>query len=225
MEFPGVAPAKITVFGGIETTETLFLAVCVTIGILIFSLVVRFVLLPKFKPVPTGFQNLMEILVSMIDRFTNSILGEHGKKIAAYILTLGMFLVISGMLDLVGLRIPATDLNFTVAIALITFVLIFVFGIRYKGVKGLVKGYAQPMAFIAPFRVISDIIIPVSLSFRLFGNMFAGLVVMHIIYNAMGSLAIGIPAALSVYFTLFDVGIQTFVFLMLTLSYIQEKVG
>ncbi len=224
MEFPGVAPAQITIFGGLQISETFFLAVCVTIGILIFSLIVRFVLLPRFKPVPTGFQNMMEMLVSMIDRFTNSILGEHGKKIAAYIFTLGMFLVISGMLDLVGLRIPATDLNFTVAIALITFVLIFVFGIRYRGVKGLVKGYAEPIAFIAPFRIISDIIIPVSLSFRLFGNMFAGLVVMHIVYNAMGKFAVGIPAALSVYFTLFDVGIQTFVFLMLTLSYIREKV-
>lgn len=224
MEFPGVAPAQITIFGGIQISETFFVAVCVTIGIAIFALVVRFVLLPRFKPVPTGFQNVMEMLVSMIDRFTNSILGEHGKKIAAYIFALGMFLAVSGMMDLVGLRIPATDLNFTVAIALITFVLIFVFGIRYKGVKGVVKGYAQPMAFIAPFRIISDLIIPVSLSFRLFGNMFAGLVVMHIVYNAMGSFALGIPAALSVYFTLFDVGIQTFVFLMLTLSYIQEKV-
>ena len=223
MEFPGVAPAKITIFGGIETTETFLVAVCVTIGITVFALVVRFALLPRFKQVPTGFQNVLEILVSLIDRFTNSILGEHGKKIAAYIFTLGMFLVISGMLDLIGLRIPATDLNFTVAIALITFVLVFVFGIRYRGVKGVVKGYAQPMAFIAPFRIISDLIIPVSLSFRLFGNMFAGLVVMHIVYNAMGVFAVGIPAALSVYFTLFDVGIQTFVFLMLTLSYIREK--
>ncbi len=224
MEFPGVAPAEVTIFGGIQITETFFLAVCVTIGIAIFSLIVRFILLPKFKPVPTGVQNVLEMMVSIIDRFSNSILGERGKKIAAYILTLGLFLVISGMLDLFGLRIPATDLNFTVAIALITFVLIFVFAIRYTGVKGLVKGYARPMPFIAPFRMISDVIIPVSLSFRLFGNMFAGLVVMHLVYNAMGMFAIGVPAVLSIYFTLFDVGLQTLVFLMLTLSYIQEKV-
>ena len=178
MEFPGVAPAQITIFGGIQISETFLAAVCVTIGITIFALIVRFILLPRFKQVPTGFQNVMEMLVGLIDRFTNSIMGERGKKMAAYILTLGMFLVISGMLDLVGLRIPATDLNFTVAIALITFVLIFVFGIRYKGVKGLVKSYAEPMAFIAPFRLISDVIIPVSLSFRLFGNMFAGMVLL-----------------------------------------------
>jgi len=224
MEFPGVIPVKVTIFGGLVISETFFVAVCVTIGITIFALVVRFILLPRFKPVPTGVQNALEMIVSLIDRFTNSIMGEKGKKLAAYVLTLGMFLAISGMMDLFGLRIPATDLNFTVAIALITFVMIFVFGIRYKGVKGLVKGYAEPMAFIAPFRIISDVIIPVSLSFRLFGNMFAGLVVMHIVYNAMGVFAVGIPAALSIYFTLFDVGIQTFVFLMLTLSYIQEKV-
>lgn len=224
MEFPGVVPAQITIFGGLQISETLFLAFCVTIGITIFTLIVRFVLLPRFKPVPTGFQNVLEMVVGLVDRFSNSILGERGKKIAAYIFTLGLFLVVSGMMDLFGLRIPATDLNFTVAIALITFVLIFVFGIRYKGVKGVIKGYAQPMGFIAPFRLISDVIIPVSLSFRLFGNMFAGLVVMHLVYNAMGMFAIGVPAVLSIYFTLFDVALQTLVFLMLTLSYIQEKV-
>jgi F-type H+-transporting ATPase subunit a len=54
--------------------------------------------------------------------------------------------------------------------------------------------------------------------------MFAGLMIMDLIYSALGVYAIGIPAALNLYFTLFDVAMQTFVFMMLTLSYIKEKV-
>jgi F-type H+-transporting ATPase subunit a len=223
MEVAGVAPHKIDLFG-LQVNETVITAWCVTIGILIFSLIVRYYLVPRFKPVPTGMQLVLEFMVSMVSRFSKSVLGEYGEVIAPYMLTLAMVLVISGFTDLAGVRIPATDLNFTVSIALITFVLIFAFGIRYKGFKNTFTGYAKPVAFIAPFRVISDVIIPVSLSFRLFGNMFAGLMIMDLIYSALGAYAIGIPAALNLYFTLFDVAMQTFVFMMLTLSYIKEKV-
>ncbi len=223
MEVAGVAPHKIDFFG-LQINQTVVTAWCVTLGILVFSLIVRYYCYPRFKAVPSGIQLFLEFMVSMVQRFSKSVLGEYGTPIAPYIMTLALFLIISGMTDLAGVRIPATDLNFTVSIALITFILIFVFGIRYKGVKATVTGYAHPVAFIAPFRVISDIIIPVSLSFRMFGNMFAGLMIMDLVYAAMGTFAIGVPAAMSLYFTLFDVAMQTFVFMMLTLSYIKEKV-
>lgn len=223
MEVAGVAPHKIDLFG-LQVNETVITAWCVTLGILVFSLIVRFYLFPRFKPVPSGIQLFLEFIVSTVTRFSKSVLGEHGTPLAPYMMTLALFLAISGITDLAGVRIPATDLNFTVSIALITFVLIFVFGFKYKGVKATLTGYAHPVAFIAPFRVISDIIIPVSLSFRMFGNMFAGLMILDLVYAALGSFAIGIPAALSLYFTLFDVAMQTFVFMMLTLSYIKEKV-
>jgi F0F1-type ATP synthase, subunit a len=223
MEVAGVAPHKVDLFG-LQVNETVITAYCVTLGILVFALIVRFYLVPRFKPVPTGMQLFLEFIISSVNRFSKSVLGEYGDPISPYMFTLALFLVISGFTDMAGVRIPATDLNFTVSIALITFVLIFVFGIRFKGAKHTFTGYARPVAFIAPFRVISDIIIPVSLSFRMFGNMFAGLMIMDLIYNAMGLFAIGVPAALNLYFTLFDVAMQTFVFMMLTLSYIKEKV-
>lgn len=224
MGVPGVAPLRITLFGGLQVNETVVTAYCVTIAILIFSLVVRFILLPRFKATPTGLQNVLEMSVSMVRSFSRSVLGDVGDTIAPYMLTLVYFLVFSGMLDLFGVRIPATDLNFTISIALITWILMFVYAIRYRGVKGWLKGYAAPVSFIAPFKVISDFIIPVSLSFRLFGNMFAGLMIMDMVYGALGVFAIGLPALMNIYFTLFDVAMQTFVFVILTLSYIKEKV-
>jgi F-type H+-transporting ATPase subunit a len=67
-------------------------------------------------------------------------------------------------------------------------------------------------------------VIPVSLSFRLFGNMFAGMVVMNLLYGVV-YLSFGIPAVLSIYFNLFHVGIQTYIFLVLTMSFMEETVA
>ena len=69
--------------------------------------------------------------------------------------------------------------------------------------------------------MITHAIIPVSLSFRLFGNMFAGLVVMDLLYGVW-YLSFGLPALISIYFNLFHTGIQTYIFLVLTLSFMEE---
>ena len=226
MEMPNVSPNSVTlpVFGGIQVNETLITSWLVTIGIIIFALIVRYVFFPRFKPVPKGFQNVMEMLVGMVENFTKGIMGERGSYISAYMFSLAFFLITSGLLELFGVRAPATDLNFTVSIALISFVLIAAFGIRFKGVKGWAKSYGEPVSFVAPFRIISDCVLPVSLSCRMFGNLFSGLVIMDMIYSAMGSFAIAIPAFASLFFNFFHVGMQTYVFMMLTLSFVQEKV-
>lgn len=226
MEMPNVSPDQVTlpIFGGIQVNETLITSWYVTIGIIIFALIVRYVFIPRFKQVPTGFQNVMEMLVSMVGKFTNGIMGERGSTISSYMFALAFFLIASGLLELFGIRAPATDLNFTASIAIISFVLIAAYGIRYKGVKGWAKSYTQPVAIVAPFKLISDCVLPVSLACRMFGNLFSGLVIMDMIYGAMGSFAIGIPAMASLFFNFFHVGMQTYVFMMLTVSFIQEKV-
>lgn len=226
MEIPSVAPEKVflPVFGGIQVNETLITCWIATIGVTVFALIVRFVFIPRFKEVPTGFQNVMEMIVDMIDRFTKSIMGERGATISSYMFSLAFYLVVTGLLELFGVRAPATDLNFTASIALISFVLICGYGIRYKGVKGWAKSYGEPVSFIAPFRLISDCVLPVSLACRMFGNLFSGLVIMDMIYAALGNFAIGLPGMASLFFNFFHVGMQTYVFMMLTLSFIQEKV-
>lgn len=226
MEMPNVSPNSVTlpVFGGITVNETLVTSWFVTIGIIVFAIIVRYVFFPRFKQVPTGFQNVMEMVVDLTGNFTKGIMGERGSYISAYMFALAFFLITSGLLELFGIRAPATDLNFTVSIALISFVLIAAFGIRFKGLKGWAKSYGEPVSFVAPFRIISDCVLPVSLSCRMFGNLFSGLVIMDMIYSAMGSFAIAIPAFASLFFNFFHVGMQTYVFMMLTLSFVQEKV-
>ena len=223
---PNIVPDLVTlpIFCGITVHETLITAILTSIGIMIFAVIFRFVIFKRFKPVPTGFQNFIEMIVGMIDRFANSIMGKRGSLMAGYIFTLAFYLVIAGMLELFGVRVPQTDLNFTFAISLMSFVLIAAFGIRFKGFTGWAKSYTKPVALVTPFKIISDCVLPVSMACRMFGNLFSGLVVMNMIYSAMGWFAVAVPAFASLYFTIFHVGMQTYVFLMLTLSFIQEKV-
>ena len=222
---PNIVPDEITLplFGGITIHETLFSALCVSIGIMVFAVIFRLFLFPRFKEKPAGFQNFIELIVGGIDKFANSIMGKRGAQIAGYMFTIAFYMIICGLTELFGVRAPQTDLNYTFSLAIMSFVLMIVFGIRSHGVGGWLKSYTKPMAVVTPFRVISDCVLPVSLACRMFGNLFSGLVVMNMIYSGMGMFAIAVPAFASLYFTLFHVGMQTYVFLMLTLSFVNEK--
>ena len=137
-------------------------------------------------------------------------------------MTLALFLVISGLLELMAVRAPGTDINFTIAIALMSFLLINMMALWEKGFLGRIKHYLKPNAIIGFFRLLSDLVMPVSLACRMFGNLLSGLVIMELVYFAMGNFAVGIPAALSVFFNLFHVLMQAYVFIMLTYSFVHE---
>ena len=140
-------------------------------------------------------------------------------------MTIFAFIICSGLLEFMGIRSPATDLDCTIALAVVSFVLIIAYSIRFRGVKGWLKTYAEPKPFMVPINVLSSVAVPISLACRLFGNMFSGLVVMDMLYGALGYFAfIGIPGIASIYFILFHLGMQSYVFTMLTMSFIEEKV-
>ncbi len=224
MHIPGVFPDKILLFGSIELSETVVTAYVVTGIIVVLALIFRFGVLRNFKQVPQGMQNVLEICVGGINRFTAGILGKKiGSTIAPYILTLFVFIIVGGAVEFFGVRSAVTDLNCTIAMAIISFVLIIAYSIRYKGFVGYLKTYAMPKAFMVPINILSSIAVPISLACRLFGNMFSGLVVMHMLYGAMGAFAIGVPAIASIYFILFHLGMQSYVFTMLTMSFMEEK--
>ncbi len=220
MEEVTVTPPKVSVFG-LQINETLFLTWIVMLILFALAVLVRVLIIPKFKTIPKGIQNVLEMFVEFCEKFTNSQLGKRGASYAAYIFTIAVMIVSTSFLELFGFRPPATDINFTIAIALMSFVLINAFGFYYTGFFGRLKWFVKPKAFMLPVNLVTHAVIPVSLSFRLFGNMFAGLVVMDLLYSVV---AIGIPAVLAIYFNLFHVGIQTYIFLVLTLSFMEETV-
>ncbi|MEX1307068.1 MAG: FoF1 ATP synthase subunit a [Eubacteriales bacterium] len=218
---PEIAVKRFNILG-LSISETVVTAYCVTLALVAFALIVRFLVVPKFKERPTKLQNVLELVVDGINRFANNTAGDYGSKVAAYGMTLAFFLVVSGLLELITIRAPGTDINFTIAISLMSFLLINTLALMEKGIGGRIKHYLKPNAVIGFFRLLSDLVMPVSLSCRMFGNLLSGLVVMELVYYAMGNFAVGIPAALSVFFNIFHVLMQTYVFLMLTFSFVHE---
>ena len=224
MHIPSIVPDKVTIFGGIQISETVITAYCVTAVILVLGLLFKFVWIKKFKPVPRGLQNLLEMAVGGVHRFSTNVLGDKaGGSIAPYMMTIYAFVILGGLTEYMGIRSPATDLNCTIALALITFVLIIAYTIRYRGVKGWIKSYAHPKAMMIPFNIIATVTTPVSLACRMFGNLFSGLLIMDLIYGGMGNFAIAVPALASLYLILFHIAMQSYVFTTLTLNFIHER--
>lgn len=222
LEVANLTPDRVTLFGDFSVPVTMITLWIVSVILIVAALIIRFVLLKKFKQKPKGLQNILELGIEASCRLSKSNLHEKGKSIAPYVTTLAIVLVLSGLTELLGVRAPATDINFTIALALISFVLINAYAIRYRGVFGRLKSFGEPIKFIYPIKVLTHVATPISLACRLFGNLFSGLIIMELIYSALGYFAVGIPAVLSVYFNLFHVGMQAYVFIMLTLSFINE---
>ena len=176
----------------------------------------------RANEVPTGFQNVVELIVEKLDGMVDSTMGKNGKNFRNYIGTIFIFIIISNFSGLFGLRPPTADYGTTLPLGVLSFTLIFVCKLRYQKVSGFLKGLCSPWFFWAPINVIGDVAVPISLSLRLFANILSGTVMMALIYGLLSKVAFFWPAALHVYFDLFSGAIQTYVFCMLTMTYISD---
>ncbi|MEE4261566.1 MAG: F0F1 ATP synthase subunit A [Desulfobacteraceae bacterium] len=173
---------------------------------------------------PRPLQTLGELFVTLLYGLTEDALGkEMAKKYAPLICALFMFLLISNWIGLVPhLEEPTKDLTTTLGLGLMGFVIAHYAGIKSKGFKAYIKEYFQPIFFMMPLNLIGELAKIVSISFRLFGNIMGGsiiiLVVSHLTYS------IALPPFLYAFFGLFVGTIQAFVFTMLTVVYISVQV-
>ena len=215
---------RVSVFGFSMAKTSLTMWV-ITAIVLVLCLIFRFLVFPKFDPDnPKGFQNIMELAIEAMDNFTKGSIGDYSGELSPYMFSLAVFMVMCAASELIGQRPPTSDLIVTLAMGLITFALINIYGIRKKGFGGRVKSLAQPNPVIFPMKVISDIAVPISLACRLFGNMIGGMIVMDLIKSVLGGYASGIPAVLGLYFNLFHPLIQTYIFIILSLTFINEAI-
>jgi len=211
-------------FHGFSLSTTVIYMWLLMAAILVIALILRIFVFRKFKELPKGLQNVLETIVDTVQGYTDTTAHGTGELLCSYVLTIGLLLVGSAVLELFRLRAPASDITVTFALALITFVMISVYGIKRKGVAGRIKALASPSPVVFIFRVISEIAIPISLSCRLFGNMLGGMVVMDLIYSALGNGAVGIPSVLGLFFNVFHPLVQMFIFITLTLTFINDAI-
>lgn len=198
--------------------------ILIMLTIMIFAVVARKKIMHA-EEVPAGLQNVVELAVETLEGFVNSSMGKNGRKYICYVGTLFLYIFLSNISGLFGLRPPTADYGTTFSLALITFVMIQYNNLKYNKIQAF-TGLFQPIWFLFPINFIGEIATPVSMSLRLFGNVMAGTVMMALYYGLLPLFAkIGIPAFLHVYFDLFSGAIQTYVFSMLTMVFISDKIG
>ena len=214
---------KFKLFGAelsLTTTHVSLLVVCVFL--IIFALVVRL----KLKDTdgkPSTLQNIVELIVELLDNMVDGSMGAKGKGFRNYLGVLFMFILLSNLSGLLGLRPPTADYGVTLALGLITFFIVQINNVRYNKF-GAVKELFQPVPFLFPINFIGEIAVPISLSLRLFGNILAGTVIMGLIYGVLSKVAFIWPGILHAYFDVFSGAIQTYVFCMLTMVFIGNKI-
>lgn len=172
--------------------------------------------------IPGGFQNVVEMIVEMLDKMVHGSMGKYAGKFANYIGSIFLFIFVSNISGLFGLRPPTADYGVTLPLGIITFAIIQYNNIRYNKF-GALTGLFKPLPFLFPINIIGEIAVPFSLSLRLFGNILSGTVMMSLIYTLLAPIAIGWPGFLHIYFDIFSGAIQTYVFCMLTMVFVTDK--
>lgn len=214
---------KFNIFGQdvyLTTTHVSLLIICV--GLIALAVVVRFTL-KDTEGKPSRFQNAIELVVETLDGMVKSSMGKSAAKYRNYIGSLFIFLLASNLSGLLGLRPPTADFGVTFPLGIITFVLIQYNNIKWNKV-GAFTDLFKPLPFLFPINLIGELAVPFSLSLRLFGNVLSGTVIMALIYGLLSKFAYLWPGVLHAYFDVFSGAIQTYVFCMLTMVFISQKV-
>ena len=206
---------EIPIFGGIPVPES-----CVITWVIMAVLVILCkIFVRNLKTVPTGAQLLIEMLITWLNNFFVDIMGQKGKKYLPFLETLIIYIGVSNVIGLFGLRPPTKDLNVTAGLAIMSIIYIQYCGIKEKGVKRWLRSFKEPMPLLLPINIMELIIKPLSLCMRLFGNVLGAFVIMELVKLCI---PVGVPLILSLYFDVFDGLIQAYVFVFLTSLFVAE---
>jgi F-type H+-transporting ATPase subunit a len=172
--------------------------------------------------VPRGWQNALEMAVSALLGQIEDNIGPKGKKVAPLIITLFLFLLVSNWLGLVpGFTSPTNDMNTTLGLALLVVTLVHILGMINRGPVKYLKHFFEPYIPFVFINMLEEVAKPVTLAFRLFGNIFAGEVLLFV-------LGILVPWVVPTAWLAFSVCvgvIQAFIFTMLSIAYLSNALN
>jgi F-type H+-transporting ATPase subunit a len=184
--------------------------------------------------VPDKFQLAFETIIRGVENQVHTSMGDAGDPIVPLAFTLFVFILIANWLELIPtghtpqyLPAPAADVNFTAALAVFVILLMHATWIAKHGLRSYLSHYFKPFKALFPINVIEELVKPVTLALRLFGNIFSGALLLVIIASVIPALYPAIPL-LDLIWKLFDglfVGpVQAFIFSLLTVLYFQSAV-
>ncbi|MBD7984636.1 F0F1 ATP synthase subunit A [Sporosarcina sp. Sa2YVA2] len=193
----------------------------------------------NLKVKPTGMQNFMEWIMDFVKGIIkNNMDWKTGGRFHVLGITLIMFVFVANMLglpfniiynDYLWWKSPTADPVVTMTLAATVVILTHFYGVKLLGAKGYFKTYLQPMPFLAPLKIIEEFANTLTLGLRLYGNIFAGEILIGLLATLGASSAFGlagalIPALAWQGFSIFIGAIQAFIFVMLTMVYMAHKV-
>jgi F-type H+-transporting ATPase subunit a len=180
--------------------------------------------------VPTKAQILWESVVGEVNKQVNDNLGRVHPYVAPLAISLFFFILFCNWLELLPtefilgdtevhlLPAPTADTNLTYALAAVTMISVWAYGIQQKGLRGYLKHFAEPFPVLLPLNILEELIKPITLALRLFGNIFAGGIMLALI----GLIPVWAMWAPNILWKAFDgiIGlIQAFIFALLTVLY------
>ena len=194
-------------FLGLQVNPSFYTSLIVAGILILFAVIMRIFVIPRFKDVPGKLQSALESIVLMFDKM-NEENSDTRAFMGAYVFSAAAYIFLGTMVELFGLRPVMGDLNACLALSVTTFLMIMVFGARANGAKGALGA-------------LKNLTLPVSMSFRLFGSISSGLMVTELVYSFL-YLSFGLPVIVGVLFTCFHALIQAYVFAILSSLFVGE---
>jgi F-type H+-transporting ATPase subunit a len=188
--------------------------------VMILLIIFAFLAVRKIDMIPSGAQNVFEIIVSGIEEFMVDITGEEGRKFFPLIATVFLYIATCNLLGLIpGFYPPTASINTTLSCALTVVIFTHVIGVKFHGVK-YIKHFLGPIWWLSPLILIIELIGHsariLSLSIRLFGNITGHELVLGILFALAGAAFAPLPImALGIFVAL----LQAFVFFLLSIIY------
>lgn len=190
---------------------------------LIILPVVFWILSRKRDMKPGRLQSTVESLLELLNRLcVNAGLSEEQARVfAPFAGALFCYILVSNLLTVFSLEAAAVNPAFPIAMALFDVICVIAWGIKFVGVTGFLRSLVAPRAFMLPFNLLDYVIKPVSLSFRLFGNIFGASILIAFLRAIV---PLFLPQVLGLWFDFGDGIVQALIFGYLTITYVGEIV-
>lgn len=180
----------------------------------------------KLNFIPSKIQLVFEGFYTFFESLVVETLGEKRKHFTAYFVTIFMFIWFSNqsaLLPIPGISEPTRNLNVPLGLGIMAVCVVHFMALRKKGLIEYTKGFMEPLFFMLPLNIVGEMSKIISISFRLFGNIFGGAIITVVVSSL--TMYILVPVGLNMFFTMFQGTIQSFVFTMLALTYLSIEIA
>lgn len=206
-----------------------------TWAVILFIIALALLIRKNIKKIPGKLATTFELLYTAFENMSREALGKDAGKFTPLVFTLFIFVLLSNWIGIIpGLKSPTYDLNTCLGLGIMVFAVCHVSAILHKGIKKYILDYTKPFFFFLPLNVVGEMGKVISHSFRLFGNMYAGGIILALagpviirVFSALrlppysaSPVLVGSYMVLQGFFGLFVGTVQALVFSLLALTYI-----